>query len=374
MRAFLPLLSLGKESAETGVPGHRVLVLLASLVVFAAVSCRNIPPSGDGALPPGNYYAHFFEVIPGGVVTISPYGDGKRDTLMVPDGGVRKIVCMSSSYIGYLEAIGEVGKVCAVSGKGFISCEDIVSDPEVYDVGYDAELDYERILSLHPDVLLTYNVGEVGAPYIQRLRSLGIRVMVLSEHLEENPLSRSEYVRFFGALTGKAAEADSAFRKVESNYLALRKSVDRDAAPVRVLINAPYSDQWYIPGGDSYMTTLIKDAGGEVLGAREGTAQSSIISLEDAFILSSKADVWLHPSSCRTREQIRSLNPMFTKFDIPFIYNNTRRVTPAGGNDFWESGAFRCDLILSDLVSIISGCTSPERAVSPSFEYYLEVK
>ena len=34
------------------------------------------------------------------------------------------------------------------------------------------------------------------------------------------------------------------------------------------------------------------------------------------------------------------------------VYNNTRRRTPAGGSDFWESGAVHPELILQDLTAI----------------------
>lgn len=338
------------------------------LLLLVLISCRTTSSSSRDAspVPPGNRYARYFELIPGGVVTISPQGEGDRDTLMVPEGGLGRIVCMSSSYIGYLDAIGEARRVCAVSGKGFVSCMEVADDPHVYDVGYDGELDYERILSLRPDVLLTYDVGGVEAPYVSRLRSLGVRVLVLSEHLEQDPLGRSEYVRFFGALTGKVQEADSAFSQVRRNYLSLRRSV-APSSRVKVLINAPYSGLWYIPGADSYMATLIGDAGGEVLGAEEGTSRSGVISVEEAYVLSGEADVWLHPSSCATRKQVMGLNPMFPRFRIPRIYNNTRRMTPAGGNDFYESGAFRCDLILSDLVAIFWGGPA-------SLHYYVEVE
>lgn len=49
------------------------------------------------------------------------------------------------------------------------------------------------------------------------------------------------------------------------------------------------------------------------------------------------------------------------------IYNNTLRTTPEGGNDFWESGAVRPDLILEDLRNIISG-NQPD-----SLNYYIKV-
>ena len=36
------------------------------------------------------------------------------------------------------------------------------------------------------------------------------------------------------------------------------------------------------------------------------------------------------------------------------VYNNDRRATPAGGSDFWESGAVCPDRILRDLIRIFA--------------------
>ena len=119
------------------------------------------------------------------------------------------------------------------------------------------------------------------------------------------------------------------------------------------------------------MARLIHDAGGEVLGAEAGTSRSRVITMEQAYILSQDADIWLNPGHCRTREELFRIHQLFLKFGpladgLP-IYNNTLRTTPEGGNDFWESGAVRPDLILEDLRKIISG-NQPD-----SLNYYIKV-
>jgi iron complex transport system substrate-binding protein len=114
------------------------------------------------------------------------------------------------------------------------------------------------------------------------------------------------------------------------------------------------------------MSRLVSDAGGEILGSEPG-AESSSISVEEAYRLSSDADFWLNAGWCRTKEELSSCDPMFKNFDIPLVYNNIARATPGGGNDFWESGAVRPDLILEDLCNIFQGNDA-------SLHYYLEVK
>ena len=286
------------------------------------------------------------------------------------------IICMSSSNVAALAAIGADSLISAVSGIGYISNENIRArsagtDKPVYDIGYEAALDYERILSLKPDLLVSYTVSGAEPPYLLKLRELGVPVLVLHDHLENHPLARAEYVRLFGALTGQSAKADSVFCSVKERYLSLCDMAERERVP-KVLINIPYGDIWYVPGEESYMACLVRDAGGEILGAESGTSFSGTISMEKAYMLSSQADVWLNPGYCRTREELASVHKLFPSFG-PLaknldIYNNTLRTTPEGGNDFWESGAVRPDLILEDLMSIFGTHQKSEDSLKYHFK------
>ena len=306
------------------------------------------------AAPGGMEYAQWFDLQGDKAIIVSPYG-GTADTLEVT-APLRSIVCMSSSYIGFLDAIGCDSVATAVSGLAY------VSDPEVQahavDVGYDAALDYETILKLRPDLVLTYAVSAAEPPYLQKLRDLGIRTAVIHEHLESHPLARAEYIKFFGLLTGRKERADSLFADIRDRYLSLVKESD---APKSVLVNIPYADQWYIPGGDNYMTRLIHDAGGVVLGAVPGRFESSVISVEKAYELAQEADCWLNPGWCATKAQLRSVHPLFADFPVlgKSVWNNTKQSTPGGGNAFWETGPARPDLILQDLRAIFDGTEVP---------------
>jgi iron complex transport system substrate-binding protein len=269
---------------------------------------------------------------------------------------------MSSSYIGFLDVLGCDSVATAVSGLAY------VSDPEVraqaVDVGYDAALDYETILKVKPDLLLTYAVSAAEPPYLAKLRELGIRTAIIHEHLESHPLARAEYIKLFGLLTGRAALADSLFADIRDRYLSL---VSETTTPAKVLVNIPYADQWYIPGGDNYMTRLIRDAGGRVLGAVPGRFESSVISVEKAFEYAQEADFWLNPGWCTTKDQLRSEHPLFADFpviDKP-VWNNTKQSTPGGGNAFWETGPARPDVILQDLRAIFDGTEVPMQYFFP---------
>jgi len=299
-------------------------------------------------------YASYFELLAdSAVVAVSPF-DGSRDTMKL-NGSMNRIVCMSSTHVACLSAIGADSLIAAVSGVQYLAH---VPYEGVPDIGYEAALDYEKILDLHPDLLVTYVVSGAEPQYVTKLRSLGVPVLVLHDHLEEHPLARAEYVRLFGALTGRRHEADSVFGYVRDRYESLARSVS-DRRRVKVLMNIPYADAWYVPGAENYMSRLIRDASGEVLGAEPGVSRSKVISIEEAYGLSLNADIWLNPGYCRTRGQLKDVHQLFPSFGpladgLP-IYNNTLRTTPGGGNDFWESGAVRPDLILEDLIEVFHG-------------------
>ena len=345
-------------------------------------------------------YARYVDVIASenevSVVTVSPF-DGTSDTLVI-NVPVRNVVCMASNYVACLSAVGCDSVVTAVSGARYIS------DPKVrdrypeslYDIGYESTLDLERIVCLAPDMVAAYAVSSVPSAQMSRVSSFGIPVLTLYDNFEHHPLARAEYVRLFGLLAGRGQAADSLFSAVESRYLSLSRmsalgptsAAGPDRSAVKVLLNIPYGGAWYIPGAENYMSCLIRDAGGEVLGAEPGKSVSSVVTLEKALKLSREADFWLNTGWCRTREQLAGVNPMFSLFlagDSLKIFNNIRRVTPDGGNDFWESGAVRPDLILHDLVRIFhpdaeagsagqeSDASCPGQKLSDTLYYYVPV-
>ena len=343
----------------------RILISLALLVAVEA--CYH---GSDITINTSCAYARYFDVCESAVVTISPYS-GARDTLVI-EQPFENIICMSSSQVAGLAAIGADSVISAVSGLRYIS-NPIIHQMNIPDIGYESSLDYESILNLNPDVLLAYTVSGAEPPFISRLRSLGVRVLVLHDHLEDHPLARAEYIRLYGTLTGRGEYADSVYASIMSGYDSLAAMVDLKQPRKKVLMNVPYGDAWYIPGGDSYMARLIEDAGGEILGATSGTSRSRVISLEEAYDLSQSADIWLNPGPCRTIDELLAFHHTFRMFgpvvkECP-IYNNTLRTTPEGGNDFWENGSVHPDLILQDLIHVFSGDTSDY-----SLEYHFQVK
>ena len=140
----------------------------------------------------------------------------------VLDGDARRIVCMSSTYIAMLDALGEPQRVVGVSGIDYISNPYVASHKEqIGDVGYDGNMNYERLLSLSPDIVLLFGVS--GASAMEpKLRELGIPYAYMGEYLEQSPLGKAEWLVAVAEIAGMRERGEEVFREIPLRYDSLK--------------------------------------------------------------------------------------------------------------------------------------------------------
>lgn len=273
-------------------------------------------------------------------------------------GHAQRVVCMSSSYIAMLDAIGRADAVVGVSGKQYIFNTAISTNPDIKDIGYDSNIDYEALLALRPDVVLMYGITSEESTVTAKLRELQIPYLYLGDYTEQSPLGKAEWVVVIGEIVGCRAYAEQIFADIVARYETIKASVATTCKP-KVMFNLPYQDVWYMPSDDSYIVRLVEDAGGEyIYKGNNPTGGSRGISLEEALILVNRADIWLNPSQVLSLEELRAVAPHFAGSTVVRegkVYNNNRIRTQYGGSDFWESAIVRPDVVLRDLAAIIGG-------------------
>ena len=227
-------------------------------------------------------------------------------------GDAERIVCMSSTHIAMLDAIGETGRVVGVSGIDYISNPDIQARRDsVGDVGYEGNINYELLLSLDPDLVLLYGVN--GASSMEgKLKELDIPFMYVGDYLEESPLGKAEWLVALSEVIGKRAEGEKVFAEIPVRYNVLKKKVaDNILDAPSVMLNTPYGDSWFMPSTESYVARLIKDAGGDYIYKKNTGNASAPIDLEEAYLLASQADMWLHVGMANTLDELKAACPKF---------------------------------------------------------------
>ena len=281
--------------------------------------------------------------------------------------GAQHIVCMSSSYITMLDALGQVDRIVAVSGINYIANPYILAHRDsIKDMG--PEINYELLLGLKPDVVLLYGIGDAQTAVTDKLKELAIPYMYVGEYLEESPLGKAEWLVALSELTDSRDKGIDVFREIPKRYQALKDLTASVEQRPTVMFNTPWNDSWVMPSTQSYMAQLVTDAGADYI-YKENTSNSSApIGLETAYGLIQKADYWINVGTASTLDELKNMNPKFADAKSvrnKTVYNNNLRITATGGNDYWESAVVRPDVVLRDLIHIFH----PE-LVSGSTYYY----
>ncbi len=285
---------------------------------------------------------------------------------------VKRVICLSTSHIGFLSALGELKSIKGISGADYVSdttVQNLIENKSILDVGYDTGLKYETILGLKPDLIMIYSIGGEITGIVNKLKDLNLNVILIGEYLEESPLAKTEWIKFIGALYKKDKEADEYFRKIENNYNAIKTKVSRVRFKPSVLTGLPFKDTWWMAGGKSNLAQLISDAGGEYLWNDNQSKDAFVVSMEDIVMRFEKADYWINCGDINSISELLATDSRFNSFPQVAkrtIYNNNLVRNNGGGSDYWERGVVRPDLILADLVKIFH----PECDSDKIFNFY----
>jgi len=303
-----------------------------------------------------------------------PKGLEGATVLQVP---LDRAVALSSAQVGFMARLGLENAIAGVGEGKFIADSVLyerVQKGEVAEVGSGPTLSLEKLLALKPDLVMNFATGGAYDDY-QRIEALGLPLMLTSEWQEEHPLAKAEWIKLFGMLFGKEAQADTVYEQsklfylVTSSFTSINSSLISDASRLerpRVLVGMSYGGVWYAPGGNSYTAQLIKDAGGRYLWA--GTEERELrLPLEQVIALADSADIWINPGMFSTAEEILGAEPRVARikaFREKRVFQNDGRKGPGGGNDFYESAVAQPEKVLNDFVWAIGAFKDSEKADS----------
>ena len=286
-----------------------------------------------------------------------PPGIDSSEVIRIP---VKKIICMSTTHLAMISALGEAGTISGFSGTKYIyekSIENMVNNGLIREIGYENNLNKELILELKPDLLMVYGVGSESASYVEKLQELGIKVFYNADYLETDPLGKAEWIKLIGALYGRDKIADSIFSETEAEYEKLKNFIGRNISYYpSVLLGLPYRDTWFISPGNSYISRLISDAGGNYLWKETNASAAFPVNLETVYLKALNADFWLNAGTAESRADISAIDNRLADLECfrkDNIFNNNRRMSIGGGNDYWESGSVNPHLILEDIATIL---------------------
>ena len=221
--------------------------------------------------------------------------------------------------------IPDVRKRAASAGKA--SSGNASAQNSIVDCGSSMAPDIERIIALKPEAILVSpfeNSGGYG-----KLDKLRIPLIEAADYMESSPLGRAEWMKFYGMLfgkdknisttaagkaseatagkaseaaAGKASEAtlpascepkaDSLFAQIEKEYLNLKAEAGKLPKGLSILTERKTGGVWYVPGGQSTIGILLKDANARYIFSDDQHSGSLPMSPEQILVKGKQVDVW----------------------------------------------------------------------------------
>lgn len=281
-----------------------------------------------------------------------PFAEENTTIVNVP---IQRVISFSSSYVAFMKELQELNKLIGVSDVDYIydsSIQNLLEKNTIADVGTNLHPNLEKIVTLEPDVILRY--GGQGQSQ-QKFNTLNIPTLFGYEYMEMHPLGRAEWIKWVAVFFDLEKQADSLFTIIEKQYTTIQKKAEIANKVPTILTGIRYGDAWYVPGGNSFVARLLKDANANYIWKDNTETGNLPIDFEVVFQKGQYADYWINVGEVTSLEELSSIDPrynLFKAFNTQQIYNNNNRVIPSGGNDYWESGVLRPHIVLKDLVHI----------------------
>lgn len=201
--------------------------------------------------------------------------------------------------------IPDVKKRAASAGNvssGNVSAQNASAQNPIVDCGSSMAPDIERIIALKPEAILLSpfeNSGGYG-----KLDKLHVPIIEAADYMESSPLGRAEWMKFYGMLFGNEEgksngisgscepKADSLFAKIEKEYLKLKAEAAGYPKGLSILTERKTGNVWYVPGGQSTIGILLKDANARYIFEDDQHSGSLSMSPEQIIAKGNQVDVW----------------------------------------------------------------------------------
>ena len=281
------------------------------------------------------------------------------------------VAVFSATQLNAFDKLGILDKIVGVSEAEYIineAVKDKINNGEVVELAGSGNYFVERTITVNPQLIFfsPYKVTDSHA-----LDVTGIPLIPFFDYFETDPLGRAEWIKFTAVFFGKTDQANEFFTDVVKEYTRLRSLTLNEVVRPTIFSDKYFNGQWYIPGGQSYIARLFKDAGAHYLWRDDQHTASFPLDYEVVFGMANDADFWRivgsygdTPSYAGLEEE-NGLYKHFKAFqDKHVIYCNARE------SAYFENSPLEPHLILADLIYIFHPHLLPGH--QPAYYYLLK--
>ncbi len=289
---------------------------------------------------------------------------------------ISRVASMSSIYTTMIAQLKCEDKIVAIDNVDYYNnpfIQEQVKKGSIIELSKGPQVDIEKTIALKPDLFLTFGMGSPKDDVDKKLVQSSMPIAVSIDHLEETPLARAEWIKFFACFFNKESLADSLFQITEKKYKHLKNLAKTNLNKPSVLTEIKYGDAWYIPAGKSFIANLIEDAGGDYFWKEDAKIGSSAQSFETVYAKAKDCNIWINLYNLNSKKELLSYDERYGLFKAcksNQLYNNNKTQNALGYSNYWETGITNPDEVLADLIAIFSPTLLPNH----EFTFYKKLQ
>lgn len=275
-------------------------------------------------------YADGYEMIEipaTGKLLLVPEGMGKPaglpDDVAVLYRPVNRIYLAATSAMDFFRALDGVEAVrlsgTKADGWAIAEAKDAMDRGDMLFAGKYSAPDFELILKERCDLAIESTMIYHSPAISEKLEDYGIPVLIERSSYEQDPLGRMEWIKVYGAILGREAEAEALFeREVEAvEAIGSREKSGRTVAFFYVTGAGAVN----VRKSDDYVVKMIEAAGGSYVFSdlSSGSALSTVNMTMESFYTGAKdADVLIYNSTIDgeifSLDELIDKSPLFSEF------------------------------------------------------------
>ena len=265
---------------------------------------------------------------------------------------INSAIAFSSTQWAVFRKLGELDKVKGILESNYTKNEEIlrlVSEGEIIDVGMSTNVNTEKVIHLQPDLILYTPYPTLDFSNLGKLS--GSTMLPFPDYLESHPLGRAEWMKVIGILCGKEDVTNKWFSDVVERYESLSSICSEVEEKPTVFSDLPFENQWYVPGGKSYIAKIFNDAGADYIWKHNESTGSLHIDAENVLLKAKNADYWRvinsydEPFTYERLAKENELYPLFKAFkEKQLLVCDVREC------GYFEQSQYEPDVLLADFI------------------------
>lgn len=213
----------------------------------------------------------------------------------------KRVVILNPSQVDLYCAAGGAGTIVGKPTTHSFSADTEAAVRSAEEVGMIHQPNQEKILALHPDLVIGVNV-----PYHQQLReSLAKAGIPLYINVLDSYQDVLDTLTFFGELTGNQEQAEKSIKKLQSDHeQAVQKTQGHNSPRAVILFQTPQGSS--AATRHSFAGDLMQQMGGQNLADQAGSAEAAFVPLSTEYIIRQNPEVIFIISMGNTEEQLKN--------------------------------------------------------------------